>query len=191
VRDVTIIVMSEPADFDDVARALAAAGSALHAAEAHGCLCGAACVRRDYGLAEWLDEVFPDGAARDDSVLETLRARTTAALAGAQMEFEPLLPDDEHELAVRVEALGAWCQGFLYGFGAAGTAGRAQLPDDVAEVLSDLTQFSRAGAIGSESAEIEEDAYIELVEFVRAAVQLVYEELATLRAGQPSPSSDH
>ena len=183
--------MSEPADFDDVARALAAAGSTVHAAEAHGCLCGAACVRRDYGLAEWLDEILPDGTARDDDVLEALRADTTSALAGGQMEFEPLLPDDERELTARVEALGAWCNGFLYGFGSAGTVGAARLPDDVAEVLGDLAQFSQAGAVGTESPDAEEDAYIELVEFVRAAVQLVYDELAALRASQPSPGTGH
>lgn len=184
-------MMSEPADFDDVARALAAAGSAVHAAEAHGCLCGATCVRRDYGLAEWLDEILPDGTARDDAVLEELRANTASALAGAQMEFEPLLPDEEQELAVRVESLGAWCNGFLYGFGSAGPTGAAQLPDDVAEVLGDLAQFSQAGAVGTEGPEVEEDAYIELVEFVRAAVQLVYEDLAALRATQPPPSTGH
>jgi uncharacterized protein len=183
--------MTEPARFDEVAQALAAAGSAVHASEAHGCLCGAACVRRDYGLAEWMDEIFPDGAGRDDDLLPTLRARTAAALAGGQMEFEPLLPDDEQPLAARVEALGAWCHGFLYGFGAAGTAGGAQMPDDVAEVLSDLAKFSQAGAVGSESPEVEEDAYVELVEFVRAAVQLVYDELAALRASQPPPSAGH
>lgn len=182
--------MTEPARFDEVAQALAAAGSAVHASEAHGCLCGAACVRRDYGLAEWQDELFPDGAAAADC-LATVRARTAAALAGGQMEFEPLLPDDEQPLAERVEALSAWCQGFLYGFGAAGTAGGARLPDDVGEVLSDLAKFSQAGMTGSESPEVEEDAYIELVEFVRAAVQLVYDELAAQRASQPPPSSGH
>ena len=183
--------MSEPADFDEVARALAAAGSTVHAAEAHGCLCGATCVRRDYGLAEWLEEIFPDGAAPGDGVLETLRANTAAALAGAQMEFEPLLPREEESLDVRVEALGAWCQGFLYGFGIAGTAGGVALPEDVAEVLGDLAQFAQADAVGSESPEVEEDAYVELVEFVRAAVQLVYDELAALRASQPSPGAGH
>ncbi len=183
--------MTEPARFDEVAQALAAAGSAVHASEAHGCLCGAACVRRDYGLAEWKDEIFPDGTDSEDDRLATLRARTAAALAGGQMEFEPLLPDDEQSLAVRVEALSAWCHGFLYGFGAAGTAGGARLPDDVAEVLADLAKFSQAGAVGSESPDVEEDAYIELVEFVRAAVQLVYDDLAAQRASQPPPSSGH
>jgi uncharacterized protein len=182
--------MTEPARFDDVAQALAAAGSTVHAAEAHGCLCGAACVRRDYGLAEWMDDVLPDEAPRND-LFVTLRARTAAALDGSDMEFEPLLPDDEESLAVRVEALSAWCHGFLYGFGAAGTVGGTQLPDDVAEVLSDLASFSQAGAVGSESPEVEEDAYIELVEFVRAAVQLVYDELAAFRGSQPPPSTGH
>jgi len=183
--------MTEPARFDEIAQALAAAGSAVHASEAHGCLCGAACVRRDYGLAEWQDEIFPDATAGEDDRLATLRARTAAALAGGQMEFEPLLPDDEQPLSVRVEALSAWCHGFLYGFGAAGTAGGARLPGDVAEVLADLAKFSQAGAVGSESPEVEEDAYIELVEFVRAAVQLVYDDLAAQRASQPPPSSGH
>jgi len=183
--------MHSPVDYDDVAQALAGAGSAVHASEAHGCLCGAVCVRRDYGLAEWTDEIFPDGAGRDDDRLHAVRTRTAAALAGGQMEFEPLLPGDEHPLADRVDALGAWCHGFLYGFGASGTAGGAQLPDDVTEILSDLAKFSQAGAVGSESPEVEEDAYIELVEFVRAAVQLVYDELAALRASQPPPSTGH
>jgi uncharacterized protein len=183
--------MSEPGNFDEVARALAAAGSTVHAAEAHGCFCGGACVRRDYRLAEWLDEIQPDEAVRDGGVLESLRESTAAALAGGQMEFQPLLPDDEQPLEVRVEALSAWCHGFLYGFGAAGTAGHARLPEDVGEVLGDLAKFSQAGSVGSESPDVEEAAYAELVEFVRAAVQLVYDELAALRASQPPPSTDH
>jgi uncharacterized protein YgfB (UPF0149 family) len=184
--------MTELARFDDVAQVLAAAGSTVHGSEAHGCLCGAACARRDYGLAEWMEEIFPDGATVEDDLLATLRARTAAALAAGQMEFEPLLPDDEQPLAVRVGALSAWCHGFLYGFGAAGTTGGGvELPADVAEVLADLARFSHAGAVGSESPEVEESAYVELVEFVRAAVQLVYDELAALRASQPPPSTGH
>ena len=34
-------------------------------------------------------------------------------------------------------------------------------------------------------------AYAELVEFIRAAVQLVYDELAGLRQGQPVSQSGH
>jgi len=183
--------MTAPAEFDDVARALAGAGSTVGAAEAHGCLCGAASARRDYGMADWLDEILPDGVPAETDGFRALVDATLEALAGDAMEFQPLLPDDETPLATRVEALGAWCQGYLYGFGTAGTSGNVRLPDDVAEVLGDFAQLGRAGAVGADEDAVEEEAYAELVEFLRAAVQLVYDELAPLRASQPAPNTDH
>lgn len=174
--------------FDDVARALAAGGSTVHAAEAHGCLCGALCARRTYSLAEWLDEIQPANDAidaGDGGALSGLHESTARFLAAPDMEFQLLLPDDDVDLATRVEALGAWCQGFLYGFGASGTAAKVALPEEVAEVLVDFARISHAGEVGSESGDVEEDAYAELVEYLRAAVQLVHDDLAGLRAGQP------
>lgn len=179
--------------YDDVARALSSGVSAVHPAEAHGCLCGALCVRREYSLAEWFDEILPDAGMEPigDGPLECLFEEAAGVLSRAEMEFEPLLPDDETGLAARVEALGAWCQGFLYGFGAAGTAAHAKLPATVSEALGDLAQVSQVGAPGAEAVEVEESAYAELVEFLRAAVQLVYDELAGLRQGQPVSQSGH
>jgi uncharacterized protein YgfB (UPF0149 family) len=179
--------------FEDVAHALTDGASAVHPAEAHGCLCGALCLRPDYTLAEWIDEILPEAGTSTDPAgpFATLFAETTGVLARPEMEFEPLLPGDEAGLAERVASLAAWCQGFLYGFGATGTAGRAPLPDAVSEVLGDLAQISHAGAVGSESAEVEEEAYAELVEFVRAGVQIVYEELAAARASLPTSRTGH
>jgi hypothetical protein len=182
--------MTDTVAYDDVAQALATAGSTVHASEAHGCLCGALCVRKAYGLQEWLDEIVPDAEQVKEGPLQALRDQSTAVLAGGELEFQPLLPDDAQPLEPRVEALGLWCQGFLYGFGAAGTVGRARLPGDVAEILADFTQISQAGAVGSAGAEVEEQAYADLVEFLRVGVQLVYDELAVLRAGQP-PQTSH
>jgi len=185
--------MHPSVDFADVARALAAGESAVHPAEAHGALCGALCLRPDYSLAEWLDELLPGPAASAAAgePFATLFAETAGVLARPDMEFEPLLPDDAAGLAERVAALAAWCQGFLYGFGASGTAARANLPAQVNEVLADVAQISNAGAVGSESPDVEEEAYVELVEFVRAAVQIVYEELGAVRASMPAPQSGH
>jgi len=179
--------------FADVARALAAATSAVNAAEAHGCLCGALCLRPDYSLAEWLDEIVPEPAAdtAGNEPFATVFEETVGVLARPAMEFEPLLPDDDADLGERVSALATWCQGFLYGFGASGTAARAKLPETVTEVLGDLAQISHAGAVGSAEAEVEEEAYAELVEFVRAAVQITYEELGAARAAVPAPQSGH
>ncbi len=179
-----------PVAFDDVAQALTAAASTMHAAEAHGCLCGALCARRTYSLVEWLDDILPatvaaaPGSGAEGSFAD-LHEATARFLAAPDMEFAPLLPDDDVELGSRAEALGAWCQGFLYGFGTSGTAPKERLPEEVAEVLSDLANISLAGGVGSESSETEEESYAELVEYVRAAVQLVHDDLAGLRAGQP------
>ena len=183
--------MSESVAFHDVARALSEAGSTVLAAEAHGYLCGALCVRRDFGLAEWLDEILPDGSTADHGRFESLREASGVTLAGTEMEFQPLLPADEEPLSVRGEALGAWCQGFLYGFGSAGTANRSGLPESVSEFLADLARISQVGDVGSGAEEDEEAAYAELVEFLRVGVQLVYDELAALRAGQPATRTDH
>jgi uncharacterized protein len=190
--------MSAVIGFDDVAQALAAGGSTVHAAEAHGCLVGALCARRVYLPAEWLEELLPDGpeagAAGPDLERGPLRAlfeQSRDVLAADEMEFEPLLPPDEAALAERVEALGAWLQGYLYGVGSAGPFKRGALPEAVAEVLTDFAEVSRAGAVGSASAEVEESALAELIEFLRAGVLLVYEELAELRASQPASTARH
>ena len=179
--------------FDDVARALAAGASTVDAAEAHGCLCGALCLRPDYSFADWTGEIFdeaPQAPAAADP-LAMLFEESAGVLSRAEMEFEPLLPDDDVALAGRVEALSAWCRGFLYGFGAAGIAEADRLPPGVSEVLDDLAQIAQAGAVGSEDPETEEQAYVELVEFLRAAVQLAYDELAALRMSQPPSSTGH
>ena len=179
--------------FAEVARAMAGNASAIHPAEAHGCLCGALCLRPDYSLPEWLDEILPDAAATGGGadVFGALFSESAGALARPDMEFEPLLPEDDASLAERVESLAAWCHGFLYGFGASGNAERTALPESVREVLADLAQICHAGAVGSESAEVEEEAFAELVEFVRAAVQLAYDDLAPARASVPAPQSGH
>jgi hypothetical protein len=187
--------MRSTVDYDDVAQALGARSSVVHPAEAHGCLCGGLCIRPDYSRAEWLEEILPDAAAAgaDERALVGLFTASAPALASPDLEFQPLLPGDDAAFEQRVEALAAWCQGFLYGFGAAGTAGRARpLPGDVAEVLADLARISQAGATGSDSIdEQDEAAYAELVEFLRAAVQVAYEDLEALRSSQHDAGSAH
>lgn len=190
--------MVAPIAFDDVAQALTAGGSTVHAAEAHGCLCGAFCARRTYLPAEWLEELLPEGPEPGTTVsvtaagpLRSLFEHSRAVLEAREMEFEPLLPPDEATLDERVEALGAWAQGFLYGFGAAGPFKAGTLPAEVTEVLTDFAEVARAGAVGSESPEVEEGALAELVEFVRVGVQLVYDELSDLRAAQASSTARH
>ena len=101
--------MTSSLAFNEVAQALAAGGSSVHAAEAHGCLCGALCVRSGFGFGDWLDEILPDTVTLPDrdGPLADLYEQSAAVLAAPDMEFDPLLPDDDASLDERVDALSA------------------------------------------------------------------------------------
>ena len=177
--------------FPEVARVLQTLQSSVAAAESHGCLCGALCTTQQYTVESWFDELVPD--AGDDlgderAPLRLLFADTMRALRGDEMEFQLLLPDDDAPLVERATALSQWCQGFLYGFGTGGAVPRDQLSGEVEEVLRDLTHISQASVETGTDAEEEEQAYAEIIEYVRAGVQLIHDELIELRvAGDVSP----
>jgi uncharacterized protein YgfB (UPF0149 family) len=145
----------------------------------HGALCGALCRQKPEDvdpvelLGEGVGEVDPQARAE----LLELREAATAALTDLHAGFHPLLPEDSAELALRAEALAAWCQGFLYGL-----AGRVELrladcSEEVRELVRDFNDFSSAALEAGDDAEVEENAYAELVEYIRVGTQLVYMEL--------------
>lgn len=172
--------------FAEVVRVLEGLGSSVPAAEAHGCLVGALCTSPHYPMERWLEEIIPDEDRRvdDDSqqALRLLYSDTLNALRGEEMEFEALLPDDDVSLATRAGGLSQWCQGFLYGFGTgqsvAGAVKQDELPGNVNEILNDLTHIGRASVeLEGDGDESEEEAYAEVVEYVRVGVQLIHDEL--------------
>jgi uncharacterized protein YgfB (UPF0149 family) len=172
--------------FAEVVRVLEGLGSSVPAAEAHGCLCGALCTTAHYPMERWLEEIIPDEDRRNDDdsqqALRLLYADTLNALRGDAMDVELLLPDDDIPLEIRAGGLSQWCQGFLYGFGTGQRPKEPQeLPDNVSEILGDLTHIGRASVEldgdGDGVAETEEEAYAEVVEYVRVGVQLIHDEL--------------
>jgi uncharacterized protein YgfB (UPF0149 family) len=168
-------------DFEDV---LASAGSLADAAEAHGSLCGALCSMAPYRMQDWVNEILPDGAAlsaESSAMLERVFTATSASFGEQGMEFEPLLPDDEQPLNGRANALALWCSGFLYGLGTGQIANLEGLNGEVGEIVRDFTEISRATGDDADSDEANEQAYAELVEFIRVGAQVVFEELLPLR----------
>jgi uncharacterized protein len=168
-------------DFEDI---LATAGSLADAAEAHGSLCGALCSMSPYKMQDWINEILPDGAALSDesaAMIERVFAATASSFGEQGMEFQPLLPEDEQPLNGRANALALWCTGFLYGLGTGHISDLEALGGDVGEIVRDFTEISRASGDEADSDESNEQAYTELVEFIRVAAQVVFEELLPLR----------
>ena len=76
-----------------------------------------------------------------------------------------------------MEALSAWCEGFLYGISTGKALNLKQCSPELKEILKDFTDFTRAGMDEDSDVELEEGAYAELVEYIRVGAQLVYMEL--------------
>lgn len=181
----------ESVDFVHMQRILSQAGALTDAPEAHGTLAGAFCSADDYVFESWLVELFADGRASAEAV-EQLRAlfdATRLALLSADMQFAAVLPDDDAPLTQRTEALGQWCQGFLYGLGTNPLPDPETLPGAIGEIVRDLSSIVQVGVDEREDAEANENAYSELVEFVRVGVQLLFEELAPYRVANSAVSA--
>jgi uncharacterized protein YgfB (UPF0149 family) len=175
-------------DYARIQRSLTASHALTDPAEAHGTLAGALCASGPYRLEDWLADILPGGSdGHIDPALATLYAATVEALSGSDLDFDLLIPDDESPIEERTRALTAWCTGFLYGLGHNGVADPQRLPGDLPEIVRDLGEITRAGVDASDSIEANESALAELVEFVRVGVQLVFDELESLRDKDPPP----
>lgn len=180
------------AQYPEIERLLTDSRALTDASEAHGTLAGALCAAADYRFEDWLREIYAEGKAGHDTRdrLEAVFEETRRALAGGQMQFDVLLPSDEVPIADRATALGRWCQGFLYGLGTSTIPDVDALPEEVSEIVRDLTSITQVAVDTRESDEANEQAYTELVEFVRVGAQLLFDELARFRGtgGSPDPS---
>lgn len=182
--------MQSPIAHDVLDTALRRCGSTWDAAQTHGLLTGRLAIGGADSGVGWLDQVLegaaPDDVLRDEceAMLGQLFETTYRQLAERQSGFEPLLPDDEDSTAVRAEALGHWCEGFLHGLvaGTHNNALRQRLADEpLADIIRDMAQITRAAVEEGGDPETDEEAYAELVEYLRVATQLAYEELSDFR----------
>lgn len=181
--------------FEHVDSALRHLGAGDGATEAHGSLCGLACVVGPRAPGLWvarLSVTHDDqlaGTEADIAVLGELATSTCAALGQGDMSFAPLLPPDDWLLTSRAEALADWCAGFMRGLGeaAGGRATQAVLNSEPGrEIMADFAEIARL-ALGDDETDLEaESAYSELVEFVRVSVQLLFDEFFDVRQGLAS-----
>lgn len=201
-------VMESAINYNELNDLLRLCGATRDAAQAHGLLSARLAVTGaddgGVGIGQVLEEIGFGTMHRPqcEDVLAALFRETHIRLSDRQSEFEPLLPGDDDDTAVRAAALANWCEGFLHGLVSAAAGGDLQqrlASEPIAGIIRDMLQITRAAADGGSDTEEDEAAYIELVEYLRVAVQLVYEDLADLRSrhrlhglqGDPDPELLH
>lgn len=179
--------------------ALRQCGSNWDASQTHGLLSGRLAIAGSDSGFDWLSQVLEGTEQADtirdecESMLGQLFEFTYRQLTERQSGFEPLLPSEDDCTAVRATALAHWCEGFLHGLVAAhnGDELKTRLAaEPLADIIRDMLQITRASADEDDNTESDDSAYTELVEYVRVAAQLVYEELADLRHPTREPAVD-
>ncbi|RLA20790.1 MAG: hypothetical protein DRQ61_09460 [Gammaproteobacteria bacterium] len=175
-----IKVMSSVFEFEEVEEILTGSAAEMMAAEAHGVLSGMLCVSDKAECNNWLKAVYDDEVgellSRDALLLlERFFDEAAEMIKSDDFEFPLFLPDDDEPLGSRASALAEWCRGFIYGLGYGGMDKEAEWQGESREVLQDMVEISRLDS--DCGGEVDENAFVELSEFVRIGVLVIFAEL--------------
>jgi len=146
----------------------------------HGFLCGrlsCGAVQMENlvnSSTQWLG-LEGDTAETAHNSLETFYESSLSNLQDISFIFQPLLPDDELPLSERLMAVGEWCSNYISGVGE-GMGAEFEVSSDGREALEDIAAIGQISADFEVSEDGERD-YLELIEYIRIAVQLVFSDL--------------
>lgn len=185
--------MSEPLTHAELGDITTRLQLGIDASELHGLLTGYLCAGGQAGAEAWPEALQLDPVGdgwQGDGFIQRLYRMCREQLEDEQLGFEPLLPDEDRPLVQRGDALVEWCRGFLGGVGLVGADDARALTDNAGEVLRDLGTIA-SSRFEYDNDEGDEDALVEVLEFVRIGVLLLHAELGSRpRTTLSAPSSE-
>lgn len=170
--------------YQHIVNALQCHHAAVFPAEFHGYMCGIICgghyteneagFRVVLGMLE--DENFTSKEAK--AVAAELMLNTFHQLHDVNCNFKLLLPEDEQPINFRSQALAVWCQNFLGGLGLSGIDNKKIQQKEINEAILDIAEIAKLkyGDLLDRDSEEQEIELMELTEYVRVAVLLIYTE---------------
>jgi len=192
---------SKLAEYAILSAAVESLQLSIDISELHGGICGLLCSAGSSAAASWVDDCLKETSKIDNvsqSVREQIRElelQSLRILQGNEVDFYPLIPDDDSALQEQVVALSLWCHGFIVGLGLGGISFDKSISEgskieNLEEIIGDFSEISRA-CVDEGEFEVESDAgfaFNELVEYVRVSVQIIFEELEVARFAVPDPA---
>lgn len=171
---------AEPIGYEELDQVVAHLRLSIPASELHGSLCGFLAAggrpgKRQVLAALQLEPADATVSDADQDVLDQLARQSDDELADPELIFQPLLPADDRPLPERADALVDWCRGFLGGFGLGGPDVHGRLSEEAQEILRDLASIA-SSSLDFGDADEDEDALIEVHEFVRMGAMLLFTE---------------
>jgi len=118
------------------------------------------------------------------TVLSALYDFAKEKLQSEDFSFQLLLPADSEPLPERLQSLANWSSAYLSSMALAGLSSTKGLSEDAQGFIADMEKIARVddqveGTVGEES------DFMELTEYVRAGVMMLYQEF-----GQQTPPSE-
>lgn len=155
--------------------------SDLSAAHAHGMASGLLAVNGKFNNENWLRELLqntPPVSSEHKMELLGLFDDIQDVLIDDEFEFDLFLPDEEEsDLLERVDGLREWCKGFLLGVGFANT--KTNFSQQIQEILKDVSEITKLDMDVELEDDDAENDFMELTEYLRAAVLALRDEFAT------------
>lgn len=155
----------------------------VNPAELHGLLCGLLCTNINLDRDLWLqyarEALVDDGkfSPITDKLLRQLFDEGIAQIDNLDEPITPVLPDDDTPLRQRVNALGGWCQGLLYGLGLGEIGRGTPLSEESQEFLKDVADIAQISFDTDEGDEADENAYAEVVEYLRVGLLMIQQDI--------------
>jgi len=162
--------------YKDLNKALSQTTLKLHPSELHGLICGILCGDLNTHSA-WETFKISSQEIVQTQILKDVFDVSALELNEWLFDFQLILPLDAEELPIRAEALTLWAQGFLTGLKHVHVQIVDRPPSDMTEAIHDLIEIAKMNYEEVISSEEDETAYVELVEYVRMAVILIYQDM--------------
>lgn len=180
--------MTRLPSFDEVSEALNSLSALGSAGESHGLLCALLSAHVKLREEAWVDALLNEHIEQSDQagqqayrILQQLFKGTHEAFSADDFSMPILLPADEASLEDRIDAVSEWCSGYITGLHLLGIDVAQNKNPVIKEALEDLLSVSRVELTPEDEKDPEsESRYLELIEFVKAAVLTVADELKML-----------
>jgi yecA family protein len=163
--------------------------NAMTPAGVHGMVCGFICAGTEmngkalFTLMPSKPNLDQQGLQQYRQLLLQLYETSQQKLQSTDLDFYLLLPDDDEDLPKRSQALTDWCQGFMNAMEHSGLQLGEHISAECYEAVQYLERLARLDYQSVEPSQQEEEAYIELVEYIRIVVLMVYTEIITTQQG--------
>jgi uncharacterized protein YgfB (UPF0149 family) len=152
-------------------------------ASLHGTVCGLLCGAPGLSVLAYrraLIDLLERSEDMHDDEVERFVTLASEDLDAPDLSFEPLLPDHDVPLALRLTSLAEWAGGFVLGFEEVG----GELDGEALEAFNDILSVSELSADEIDETDAEFD-YVEVTEHLKVAVLMVHDTVNSLDEESP------